>query len=156
MCLCEMLWDSQHKRIMISHQFSSLLEFWFHSMFVKYPLFQLNKKKEYIKLMKIKKESHQTRTLWIDRNRILIRVFFFDDDIREWSTKPIICHVLQICCCLTKFFLCCLLLLCVFALIPFEHIKSNEMGNGGIGERKMSCLSRITKWNEDLFFLVRM
>lgn len=28
------------------------------------------------------------------------------------------------------------------------------MGNGG-GERKMSCLSRITKWNEDLF-LVRM
>ena len=29
------------------------------------------------------------------------------------------------------FYLCLLLLLCVFALIPFEHIKSNESGVGG-------------------------
>lgn len=47
---------------------------------------------------------------------------------------------------LQNFFL--LLLLCVFALIPFEHIKSNESGVGGGEWKKMSCLSRITKWNE--------
>lgn len=76
MCLCEMLWDSQHKRIMISHQFSSLLDFWFHSMFVKYPLFQLNKKKRIHKINENKK-GVSSNTDFVDRPEQNINTTFF-------------------------------------------------------------------------------